>query len=452
VSVVPALISVMTTTPLDPRIGVLDAARDAVAARMRAEVGLLVAAREWAGLHPATGVTDYAGFGEDLLFGEALTPLAGDGAPLVAEFAPAELAAVLGWSTETVKELMGDALELAHRLPRTWELVTGLRLPVPLARYVAQLTRDLDAEVARRADRMLACGDPGKLTRRMAKRVVDEVRLHQDPDRAVADEQDALAARRVELREGATPATTEVTMSLDTADAEAFDRTVADLAESLKRLGDDDDLDVRRARAVGIMADPQTAATLLPDSTAPAPDAPARPRPREAATLYLHLDLATLAALAVAGRIGGVYDEKRGVATTDLVHTWLTRWLGPDAKITVKPVLDLHHPETLQPVDRHDPTEPMADLVRLRDPCCVFPGCTKPSRACDLDHIQAYLPPDDGGPPGQTHPDNLAPLCRHHHRVKTHARWHYRRLPAGGYRWTTPAGLVIDTSPRRPRL
>ncbi len=44
--------------------------------------------------------------------------MAGEGAPLVAEFAPAELAAVLGWSTETVKELMGDALELRCRLPR----------------------------------------------------------------------------------------------------------------------------------------------------------------------------------------------------------------------------------------------------------------------------------------------------------------------------------------------
>ena len=118
----------MTTTPLDPRSRVLDAAKAAVTARMRADVDLLVAAAEWAVRHPATKVTDHAGFGEDLLFGEALTPLAGDGAPLVAEFAPAELAAHLGWSTETVKELMGDALELTHRLPRAWEHVVALRL------------------------------------------------------------------------------------------------------------------------------------------------------------------------------------------------------------------------------------------------------------------------------------------------------------------------------------
>ena len=86
----------------------------------------------------------------------------------------------------------------------------------------------------------------------------------------------------------------------------------------------------------------------------------------------------------------------------------------------------------------------MTEFVRLRDPHCVFPGCKKRSRHCDLDHIEPYVRPDDGGPPSQTHPDNLAPLCRHHHRVKTHGRWHYRRLPDGGYRWTSPTGRTID--------
>jgi hypothetical protein len=435
----------MTTTPLDPRSRVLDAAKDAVAARMRADVDLLVAAAEWAVIHPATEATDYAGFGEDTLFGEALTPLAGDGAPLVAEFAPAELAAVLGWSTETVKELMGDALELQHRLPRVWRHVLDLELPVPLARYLAEQTRDLDAYTANQADKMLACGHPGRLTRRQAKRIVDEQRLYDDPDRAVAEEQNALAARKVELRRGNTPADAEIVMHLDTPDAEAFDDTVSVVAEQLKHLGDTDDLDIRRARAVGILADPQAALDLLNKDQTPA-------RKRSSRTeLFLHLDLATLADLAVHGVVGPVYDETRGVATTDLICQWLTDWLGPDATITAKPYLDLNHPDTIAPVDGHDPTPEMVAFVRLRDPSCVFPGCKKQSRHCDLDHIDPYLQPDDGGPPGQTHPDNLAPLCRHHHRVKTHGSWSYRRLPDAGYRWTTPTGRTLDVPPGRPR-
>ena len=97
-------------------------------------------------------------------------------------------------------------------------------------------------------------------------------------------------------------------------------------------------------------------------------------------------------------------------------------------------------------------TGPMADLVRFRDPSCVFPGCKKPSRRCDLDHIVAYLPPDEGGPPGQTHPDTLACLCRRHHRAKTARVWRYARTPQGHYLWHGPHNatyLVTDTGTHR---
>ena len=77
----------------------------------------------------------------------------------------------------------------------------------------------------------------------------------------------------------------------------------------------------------------------------------------------------------------------------------------------------------------------MRDLVILRDPRCVFPHCQRDARACDLDHT---IPYDDTGPPGQTRPDNLAPLCRRHHRAKTTGRWQYRRQPDGTYQWTGP--------------
>ncbi|NUR09557.1 MAG: HNH endonuclease, partial [Nocardioidaceae bacterium] len=58
------------------------------------------------------------------------------------------------------------------------------------------------------------------------------------------------------------------------------------------------------------------------------------------------------------------------------------------------------------------------------------------ARACDLDHITPY---EEHGPPGQTSPANLAPLCRRHHNQKTHHDWHYTREP-DGYRWFRPLG------------
>ena len=55
----------------------------------------------------------------------------------------------------------------------------------------------------------------------------------------------------------------------------------------------------------------------------------------------------------------------------------------------------------------------------------------------DLDHLEPY---DEDGPPGQTHPDNLAPLCRRHHRCKTSGRWRYRRNSDGSCTWRSPSG------------
>ena len=95
----------------------------------------------------------------------------------------------------------------------------------------------------------------------------------------------------------------------------------------------------------------------------------------------------------------------------------------------------------------------MRETVVLRDAHCVFPGCRRDSRACDLDHITEYLPMEDGGPPGQTHPGNLAPLCRTHHRVKTHSAWDYKRLDDDTYLWTSPTGHQYDvnSTQRLPR-
>ena len=94
----------------------------------------------------------------------------------------------------------------------------------------------------------------------------------------------------------------------------------------------------------------------------------------------------------------------------------------------------------------------MREVVILRDGHCVFPWCTRDARSCDLDHIEPYVPIDEGGPPGQTAPTKLAALCRRHHRAKTARRWRYRRERDGTYTWHGPHGLAFrvtrDTTTR----
>jgi hypothetical protein len=121
--------------------------------------------------------------------------------------------------------------------------------------------------------------------------------------------------------------------------------------------------------------------------------------------------------------------ERLGPATLTRIREWLA-----GSRATILPVLDMSRTDA---VDQHDPPAWMRELVVLRDPHCVFPHCSRDSRGCDLDHIVPY---DENGPPGQTHQDNLAPLCRRHHRCKTSGRWRYRRHPDGTYTWRSPLG------------
>ena len=88
---------------LDAPADVLAFARERRALAERAEAELLQAAVVWAAQHPAESLeaaevlrtTGYAGG-----FGDTAVPVAGPGAPLVAEFSVAEFAAAVGLSTE----------------------------------------------------------------------------------------------------------------------------------------------------------------------------------------------------------------------------------------------------------------------------------------------------------------------------------------------------------------
>jgi hypothetical protein len=419
---------------------VLDRAIDAVAARRDADLALLQAAVAWGESHPVPDAEheSYARWEHPSLHGEGIVPLAGDGAPLVAEFAPDELAAAIGWPVTTTRSWMGDGLELKYRLPLLFDLLVRGVVPLHLARYVSEQTRDLPREAAAYADRLVS-SHHARLNRPRIRAWVDEARLYHDPDRQVDDEQRALAARKVELWPGDTPATTDVMMRLDSCDADAFDRAVTRTAEALKRSGDTDDLDVRRAKAVGVLADPQRALELLTGDPGRTPESGARAGSgRAGAVLWLHLDESRLREIDTFP--SPVHVEGLGTVSSDLLAMWLA-----DTRVVVTPVLDLARPDA---IDGHDPPGWMADLVRLRDRHCVFPGCCRASRDCDLDHIEPYVPLDEDGPPGQTNPDNLAPLCRRHHRAKTHTRWHYARLPDGTYHWTSPLGRTYAVVPQ----
>jgi hypothetical protein len=93
---------------------------------------------------------------------------------------------------------------------------------------------------------------------------------------------------------------------------------------------------------------------------------------------------------------------------------------------------------------RYRPTAAQTRKARADYPTCVAPGCRMPAYNCDLDHRDRY---SQGG---RTHNRNLAPLCRHHHMMRHHSRWRYRRLPDGGHEWTSPLGHTYITQGQSP--
>ncbi len=110
-------------------------------------------------------------------------------------------------------------------------------------------------------------------------------------------------------------------------------------------------------------------------------------------------------------------------------------WCRTAGRITVKPVIDL---AAEQCTPGYAIPHRIREQVVLRDRTCVFPWCRRPADGCDLDHVIAY---SEGGPTA-TH--NLAPLCRRHHRAKTHPGrhgiWAYEVAGPGAYVWTSPLG------------
>ncbi|MFC6154008.1 hypothetical protein [Nocardioides yefusunii] len=128
---------VRTARELNGAGEVLSALRTAVAKQRSVEAELLLLAAEWGLLHPSADGTqqaaDAAVHSEDGEF----EPIAGPGCPGVSEYSVAEFATALGVTSAQAKRLVGNGLELAHRLPRLWSRVQSGDVPVAAARQVA---------------------------------------------------------------------------------------------------------------------------------------------------------------------------------------------------------------------------------------------------------------------------------------------------------------------------
>ena len=172
-------------------------------------------------------------------------------------------------------------------------------------------------------------------------------------------------------------------------------------------------------------------------STDPAPPTPAGPRPPvflperggRRPHILVTVPAATLSGGNQPGYLAGHGPITAGQARTVAADGDLTRLICDP---TTGVLLDYGR-------TRYRPPDVLRDFVHTRDRTCVTPGCRAPAARTDIDHVRPYQPGRTAG--GPTDVDNLASLCRHHHRAKDGGGSRLHHHPGSGkWTWTTSLG------------
>jgi hypothetical protein len=404
------------TTVTDP---VLSAAHDAAHAETMAAARKFELAATWAAMHPAP-VTEDVVTPEGVvdMYGDQPVTLAGEGAPGMSEFAVAEFAAAIGLSTHAGRNLIGSALECRHRLPKIWARVMAGEVPVWKVRRLTEHTHRLPLPGAAYLDRHLA---PVLDTCSFAQieRAVETACAQTEDEKEELDRLEVAASEYLAVRlhdahhnHGRVP----IEGLLDYPAALALEKALQagshDLLDELPDLT----LDQRRAHALGRLAAGTTAGGAAGGG--------AENQGSADVVIYTHH---------TPSEHHGIVDvERLGHTTIEQIADWCRTTA---TRVTIKPILDL---DAELVTDVYTPTATQREQAILTNPTCVFPRCARSARGCDLDHIEAF----DAG--GATASWNLAPLCRLHHRLKTHGHWTYIRLTRTRFQWTSPSGHVYD--------
>ena len=400
----------------------------------------------------------------------------GEGTPEVSEYCAAELGALQGTGIMAARSLIADALDVRYRLPRLWARVLTGGVRAWQAREIAEQTRCLSWQACADVDHALS-DFVGMMPWPRFARILSATILEADPALAAERADRARMAQDVFSFDSEDGLKTVVAKAA-AGDAIWFLATVNRMAEILATRGDTDPVGTRRARALGILAQPAEALRLLiehqhdrtdqPNESSerePAeadatfddePDAPSEREPESDVEPDDHHSLSmapppAFDARAVRPRVvlhfhlsdaafGAGHALVRCEDGGPLRLAELVEFLGrTGCQVRIQPVLD---PTQVAPVDGYEIPQRLRAAVRARQIADVFPFGTCLSSSMDLDHTERYVPTDYGGPPGQTRLGNLGPMARPGHRAETHGGWAKRQPEPGYFVHRSPNGYV----------
>ncbi|MCL2784109.1 MAG: HNH endonuclease, partial [Propionibacteriaceae bacterium] len=333
-----------------------------------------------------------------------------------------ELAVTMRMSTTAAAYLIKDIRTLCVYLPTCWTQVTTGVAPLWQARRVAHETQWLTDDQYAIVDAMIA-PTLGTVNTKRLNRVISAALATADPNH-LRDQVKHGSSRHVHVNgDTMDPLTGWVNARIDRSDSIYFDAMIQHIADTLAANGNTATHDERRAKALGILANPAAAVQLIGLPTTrgmnPAPDTEDAQQAfiRSAATLipaftprtqvYVHLHADNLNDPEAIARI-----ENIGPLLIEQLHN-----LTQATHVRLTPAIHLNASDIS--VDSYEIPTRIRDRILLTHPHDVFPWSSIESRHLDLDHTNPYR----AGETGQTRVSNLGPLSRRAHRLKTHAGW-----------------------------
>jgi Domain of unknown function (DUF222) len=335
------------------------------------------------------------------------------------EDSAAEIGAALRLTRRAADIALGVAWDLTERLPEVWQALHQGSIDLPRARVICDHTGHLPEDQARGVTRVILAEAARLTTGQLAARL-RRLTITIDPEDAKHRYETGVEQRRVigEANPDGTANLLALNLPAETV-AAALGR-IKRLAKGARTKGDDRSFDQICADVFGDL--------VFGTGRSQSP----------AGTVDITVDLTTLTGLSeVAGKIPGwgpvIADVARQVAVANDHGQWRVSVTDPDTGGVVWNGTTRRRPSATE--RRH---------VLARYPVCVFPGCRMPARDSDLDHTV------DHAKGGRTHPHNLGPLCRHHHRLKHEADWKLEQPTPGNFIWTSPLGHTYHSPDRAP--
>ncbi|NJQ03981.1 HNH endonuclease signature motif containing protein, partial [Streptomyces zingiberis] len=341
-----------------------------------------------------------------------------------------EVACALRLSSNTAADRLAVATALDERFPATVTLLEAGEICYLQARAMTEITHTLDPETASAVEAMVVGTMPSQSVGQ-TRRAVNRAVLKADPEGA-----DKRHRRRKEDRaiwhQAAEDGMATWTALLPAHQAAQLDAAVD--AHAATYTDTDRTLTQKRVDALYDLVVNRPTPNAVPGGTTPMPGG------RSAAVVQITVSLDTLiGADEEPGDLKG-YGPIGAAAVREVAFAPGTIWrrliTHPRSGLLIKT-----DPTTYRPT-----TETRRHVI-TRDHTCTFPTCHMPAHRCDLDHIQPFnhTHPETGG---HSEPDNLIPLCRHHHLLKHHTPWTVTRdTHTGTTHWTAPTGHHYTNPP-----